>query len=564
MRRQHLAVIFGAIVSMAMVIAACGGGDDSAPSPAATAPLATAAARPTAAPTPTATPQPVPQGSLRIALGTVNFQSFSSKGGIDPVINEVIYDMIVGNKPDGTLNPAGGFATSWTANADSTAWTFKFKNNVVFQNGDKATSQDAKFTQEFQSREGFVSPFASIQRALLGVMETPDDLTMIANLKTRSIFFPISSLSALGTTGFHFLLPKAYITSLGAAAGPFAGAGEFEKRPLGSGPYKIREINPAASYAFEAVPNHWLYGVPKYRNIEFRGIPEQTTRIALLKTGDIEITEVDRAATVELPKAGLKVFTKEGSAGAYLNLHQQWITEQNGVKNPLAIRDVREALSLAIDRKALIDTFLFGQAKQSSARPLNSWDLAYKEFPPQAYDPARARQLLQQAGYPNGFSLEFWIFTFPGLPEGLEIMEAVAVSWERVGIKVQRRPSDFPTYQSVWNNQRLVPPAVGGVMYIPNRLIGSVFGVGCCTKAAASRVSEDPEIERLVAAWTGASTVEEYTKQAQALQQAALQQVIIPMLFDAGATYGAAASLPQNWQLGKAPYTINLPQLWTR
>ncbi|MSQ25467.1 MAG: ABC transporter substrate-binding protein [Dehalococcoidia bacterium] len=549
-----------------LVATACGGGTPastaaptqsptSAPTVAATsAPIAiaTATARPTAVPTPTTAPTPTPgiSGEARIALGTLEY-NFLLTGGNQRVFGEPIYDYAIRAALDGTLDPNASFARSWTANSDSTTWTFKVRDDVVFHDGSKATAKDLKFTLEYYARPDVItSPGAELRRNIKSIT-TPDDSTAVVALNTPDIFFNISYVSSMGFNIVSFILPQQALTTKGLA--------EFNKSPVGSGPFKVDKITVGSHIDYQAVDKHWLSGVPRFKLLRLMQIPDETTRIALLRTGEAQVIEGSRAATAPLRRDGFAILEKEGSRVAQLVVPQQW---QQG--SPLSVREVRQAMRVAVDGQAIVDTFLKGLGKTSLGYPVVDWDQAYVAHPIPAYDPAKAKDLLKQGGYPSGFQLDMVSFPFPAIPEGPEIMEAIATYWEAVGIKVTRLPSDFAPFRDTWYSQKFTKPTVGGFIFVGKTPIASQLARGGLTVASVSRVTQNPELDRLAKQYAAATSAEAYVSSGKTLQKLVVDEAIYPVLFEAGEVYVANAKFSGTWKLGKAPGSLNYTDLVRR
>src|SRR5262249_23348681 len=181
-----------------------------------------------------------------------------------------------------------------------------------------------------------------------------------------------------------------------------------------------------------AVDNHWRIGVPKYKNVTFKLVPEETTRIAFLRRGEVDVADVSRERVSELEREGFPVhFRKEEAI-----LHMWWVLGTDGWPAPVKDKRVREALNLAIGRAEIAQSIFAGRAEPAAIPMGLSWsfkDVGFKVTPEMAYayDPARAKKLLADAGQGGGFSLDVYAFQLPGLPEGKAFAEAVAGYWEK-------------------------------------------------------------------------------------------------------------------------------------
>lgn len=447
MKRTFLRLALFLGMAGSLVLSACGGGSDTPTTPpqATSAPQATATARPTTPQAPTATAIPVSRGQLRLALsGLRGQQMLPSSSGLQLFIDPM-YDKMMGSSTEGSkFDPDRGFTTSYTASADAKMWTFKFRKGVKFSNGDEATSADGKFMYEYSMRTDVVVTAGSALRNSIASMETPDDTTLVVTLKNPAIFFGPSTMAPIGGSDIGMLLPKNYLEKMDLKAA--------QKAPIGSGPFLFKENNIGNNTVFEATANHWYFGVPRYKTLEYRLIPEESTRVALLKTGDIEVAEIGRAQEAPLAQAGLVIARKKGALTMNIRIHDQWIPKWGNEPNPLANVNVRKALDLAIDRKLLNAKFLGGKATPAvdpTTTDPKGYDPTYQPAPVPAQDIKLATQVLKDSGF-AGFKLDVVIHEAQGLPEGKEIMEAIADWWTEIGVKVNRVPLAYATVLQKW------------------------------------------------------------------------------------------------------------------
>ncbi|MSQ26303.1 MAG: ABC transporter substrate-binding protein [Dehalococcoidia bacterium] len=540
MKTIRLQFVLALAVVLALVLAACGGGDDEqAPT---AAPTARATTAPVATVAPTATPIPVPTGQIRFAVSTLLTQDTvpnvtSMRRYLDPM-----YDYIMGTTVEGKPDTTNGFITAFQVSPDGKSWTLKVRDNVLYHNGDKASSADVKYTVNYYIADPRIAGAGEL-KALLASMDTPDATTVIANLNSANLFFHINFLAIGNMTGY--LQPKTY--------GEAKGDVEFRKSPVGSGPFKFKENKIGESISYEAQDRHWYYGVPRFKSVQYMVVPEEASRVALLRTRAAEVVEASRNSAPGLKTDNYKLFTKEGAYVAYVNLHQQW---QEG--NPLGNADVRRAMSLAIDRKTLVDTFLKGLGKPTIDYPVVDWDIAYKEHAVPAFDLTRAKALMAQAGFASGFEIDAYVTPYQALPEGQEIMEAILVAWGQIGIKATRIPTDLPTYLTRWNARTFTKPTVGGVLNIAKRPIATVLAQGTQLKSAVSHIAEDALLQTIIPQYAGALNNDDYIKFGQQVQDRIVDQAIIPALFESGEVY-ATANDPRfyGWILSKRAYSIN-------
>ena len=224
----------------------------------------------------------------------------------------------------------------------------------------------------------------------------------------------------------------------------------YGKAILGTGPLKFIERIEAVHVTYESLPEHWRR-VPDYNELEFRWVAESATRLATLLTGEVHLSDIERAARAEAVNRGMKIIRSTFPATqvrAYFG--GQYYTEPELLHpdDPFHNKKVRQAMNKAINRQAIVDAFLAGSDVQMKAiygfhslldeavwpgliNP--EWDARYDEM--YGYDPERARELLVEAGYPEGFQFTVYLCPLPGLPELVDFGQAMALDWEAIGLK---------------------------------------------------------------------------------------------------------------------------------
>src|SRR5437773_1121501 len=228
---------------------------------------------------------------------------------------------------------------------------------------------------------------------------------------------------------------------------------------VGSAPYRFVEQVTGSHIKLEAVPAHWRAGTPKYRVLTFKIVPEESTRLAMLRRGEVDIMEVSRERVKELQRSGMPIVTKRQDA----HVDFWWILPWTNA--PIRDKRVREALNIAIDRAELIDSVFAGMAEPGAvpyAMASAMRDVKFRITPEHVYqhDPARAKRLLSEAGYANGFSMELYAYQLPGLPEGRTMAEALAGYWHKIGVQTTLVPVDYVAFRQKWFD-RSAPGALG-------------------------------------------------------------------------------------------------------
>lgn len=360
---------------------------------------------------------PVP----RLALGQANDYT------------QLLYDSLIGVAPDGALDPSRGIAEEWEM-TDELTWTFHIRQGVKFHNGDDLTAKDVAFsiwqTAEPDSRSGY----ADYIREVVKSIDTPDDHTVVVHLNKPSIY-----LDRYFTGSLAMIIPKDYYEKVGYD--------EFAKHPIGSGPYQWHSQSAGSFLKLEAVENHWQIGVPRFQFMTFQIVPDEATRVAMLQTGEGDITEVSRFRVAELEGMGYRVMIKPGDTLLNVRGEVQWTAP--------AFQDIRfrQALDLAIDKQAILDGIFSGMGKVAVSYPGSIVDTcaAVPTLEPRPYDPEKARQLIEEAG------LVGYTFTVPsmnraGIPELTQVVEALAGYWQAIGLNPIIRNTTYEAYRSQKRN----------------------------------------------------------------------------------------------------------------
>ena len=365
------------------------------------------------------------QGELRVAIPwtpenldpTMNLSSLRSQVGVS------LFDSLVGRDADGKI--VGELAESWRALDDRT-WQLKLRRGVSFHNGEPFNAEAVRFTFQRVLNPEQKSP----NRATVSEVErvdVVDDLTV--NLVLRSPYAPF-----LARLIDFPMVPPRYTAERGNQG--------LALRPVGTGPFRFVELMKDDHMIVEAFDKHWR-GQPRVKRIVFKPIPEPFTRTAALRNGEVDlITTVPPNIAVELERvAGVRVQRVPSTWQIYLGL--------NAFKKPLSDVRVRQALNSATDVDAIIKNVMDGNGRRLEG-PFTpnvfGFDPSVKGYAP---DPARARRLLAEAGYPDGADVT--LDAPAGRYQGdKEIAEALAASGRRpASARRCRSRSGAPTSRSI-------------------------------------------------------------------------------------------------------------------
>ncbi len=436
-KSAHL-VLVAALGSLAL-LAACA---QPAPTsvPATTAPVVNRAA-------PAATTAPVakgPTGTLTIALSMVSDETFLPWNGqtmrnayLDP-----IYEFLIYLDPK-TLTPKPGLALKWDMSPDGKTWTFYLRQGVQFQEGwGELTSEDVKYTVERMLDPKSTMSGAAQLRSEIASIDAPDKYKVVFNLKAPDVDFATGIMS---DTNQIVIASKKYVESVGDA--------KANAHPIGTGPYTLAEEHQQGGpIKLKAVPgseNHWRVS-PAFQYITFLIVPEEATRVAMLKSGAVDLAPISYDSVDSIKAvAGLHIASIPFSWAPVIRFGG--LIEGDPVRykpdNPWAKVEVRQALNYAVDKEAIVKNIFHGEGTIVGAdTPYPEW----LDIPGYPYDVAKAKQLLASAGYPNGFPITVKSYTVQPGAELPTIAEAVAMYWKAIGVDVTIDPTDYGAVSADW------------------------------------------------------------------------------------------------------------------
>ncbi|MDX2141029.1 MAG: ABC transporter substrate-binding protein [Chloroflexota bacterium] len=371
--------------------------------------------------------QDAPTGELVISLSNDPTSLFPPRGADITAGNaaDPLYDTLVDYDENNNLVPE--LAESWEISEDGTVYTFTLRQGVTFHNGEPFTAEAVVATWETGSDSS--NDYASTYTVATSV-EVIDDFTVQITTDGPMPLF-LNDLAGWG------IVPPAYIREVGIDA--------FEQNPVGSGPFRFVERIAGDRIVYEANPEYWRDDAPRVAGITFRIIPDLTTRLAAIQTGEIQIANrltVDDAATLE----GVPNVT----VISYPNDRVYYVAFKNignGVDTPIIDQRVRQALNYAVNRDGMVNALFGGAANTISGFVVGS-NLGYNaDIQPYPYDPEMARTLLTEAGYPEGFAISM------GCPADAytninEVCLAIQRDLAAVGIDLT---IEFKTSNSFWS-----------------------------------------------------------------------------------------------------------------
>ncbi len=331
-----------------------------------------------------------PSGTLTVALPAEPATLDPHKGNTryNYLFNSNLFEGLMVRNDKADLVP--GIAESYTVSADGLTYTFTLRKGVKFHDGTTLTPEDVKFSLERAINPATKNPLLSFIRTIDKV-EILDADRVALTLKEKDAIF-LKKLTFAG-----WIVPRAYLQQVGEDG--------FAKRPIGTGPFRFvsRSINERIE--MQANEQHWGW-VPKVRTLVLRTVPEDAVRLGMLQTGEADIVAEMPPPLLDRISAIRGVRTLSHPSG---EIYWLVLNIKDGAKDsPLLKREVRIALNHAIDRQAIIKNVLRDQAQQIPGVLAPSVSVVDPNFKPYAYDPALARKLLADAGYPNGFKIDMY------------------------------------------------------------------------------------------------------------------------------------------------------------
>ncbi|WP_213423795.1 ABC transporter substrate-binding protein [Bhargavaea massiliensis] len=336
---------------------------------------------------------------------------------------------------DTTLQP--GLAKEWEASEDGLTYTLQLEEGVKFHDGtdfnaeavvknfERWANGDADTFPYYQSMFG---GFKGDESHVIESVTAEGDHTVIFTLKRPQAPF----LKNLAMTMFGIGSPDAF------EADPEA----FGENPVGTGPFKFVEWKRNDSITIEKNEDYWKEGLPKLDRVVFRSIPDNGARLNALITGDIDLADginPSDQATIS-GDDNLQLFERPSLNIGYLGM--------TVTREPFGDKLVRQAFNHAIDKQAIIDAFFEGAAEPAK-NPLPPSIPAYNDsIEGYEYDPEKAKELLAEAGYPDGFEMELWAMPVPRpyMPDGAKVAEVIQKNLADIGVTAEIVSYEWATY----------------------------------------------------------------------------------------------------------------------
>ncbi len=389
--------------------------------------------------TPFATPPTLsapPEGQLtwavQVGLAPAWFDPAEATGILIPfMVYYALHDALVKPMPGNAMAPS--LAESWSVSTDGLTYEFVLRQGVRFHNGDLLTADDVKF-----SFERYRGVSAKSLKERVRQIQIVDSHRVRFQLKEPWPDF--LTFYATPATGAAWIVPRRYVEKVGDEG--------FKKAPVGAGPYRFVSFSPGVELVLDAHEQYWRKS-PSVKRLVLRAVPDELTRVAMLKRGEVDIAYALRGPVAEAvqhtPGLTLKPVQFYG---------EQWLlfTDQWDPKSLWADRRLRLAVNHAIDRQAMNQSFTLGFSRMTGSIIPRDYEFSWPA-PPHAYDPRKAKQLLTEAGYPQGFDGgDLWTDT--GFAD---YTAAVANNLAAVGIRTRVRALERAAYFTQLREKKLRP-----------------------------------------------------------------------------------------------------------
>ena len=366
---------------------------------------------------------------VHVSLAPIWFDPADASGMITPfMVFYALHDAMVKPMPGQPIAPS--LAESWSVSKDGLLYEFVLRKGARFHNGDPVTAEDVKFS--FERYRGSAN---KTLKERVAAVETPDPGRVRFRMKQPWPDFLTFYASA---SGAGWIVPKKYVEKVGDEG--------FKKVPIGAGPYKFVSFTPGVELVLEAYDQYWRK-TPNVKRLVFRVITEESTRLAALKRSEVDIVYSVRGELAEemqrTPGLTLKPAVIQGTFWLYFP--DQW-----DPKSPWHDRRVRQAASLAMDRTTINQALTLGHSKLTGNIIPSTFDFFWQP-PAPVYNVARAKQLLAEAGYPNGF--DAGEYSCDGSYANLG--EAVANNLQAVGIRARLRPLERAAFFAAYGEKKL-------------------------------------------------------------------------------------------------------------
>jgi peptide/nickel transport system substrate-binding protein len=387
--------------------------------------------------------EPANNGPKQLIIGrgadTKSLDPIRETDGETFKVTENIYETLVSYE-DTSTKVIPGLAESWEISPDGLTYTFKLRQGVKFHDGTDFNAEAVKFNfdrwmdknNKYHDKEGYpyyndmFGGYKGDKDHVIKEVKVVDPYTVQFVLNRTQAPF----LANLGMSPFAIASPKAIE------------GGKLGEQPVGTGPFKFVEWKRNDTITLEKNPDYWNKGLPKLDKVVFKVIPENTARLTALTSGEIDLMDGLNPDDAESVKANqdLQLILRPSMNVGYLAFN----TEKKPFDNP----KVRQAIGHAINKSELVKAFYSGLGEPATnPMPPSLWGYN-DQIKDRDYNLDKAKQLLAEAGYPNGFKVQFWAMPVPRpyIPDGKKMAEAIQQDLKKIGIETEIVTMEWATY----------------------------------------------------------------------------------------------------------------------
>jgi dipeptide transport system substrate-binding protein len=422
---------------------------------------------------------------LRIAIAPLgwdtNFTWLQSRSGM--LDKRPALEYLIGiDRQSGAYIPE--LAEKWEMSPDGKRWTITLRKGIKFhENWGEFTAKDVRHAIFLISQPESVQTDSGLWRSMMGI-EKDDSIEAGAKKVEQNVEIVDDHQVIINT---KFATPELIDTLSANADLPMeskarwdAGGKElYGKKVVGTGPFEFVERQVGSHVLYKRVENHWRQ-TAEYKELEFRWVPEDVTRLATLLGEEVHLSDVPRALQADATAKGMKIVTSRLPSimhawyfgGSYFATPDKLKPDIPWLK-----KEVRQAMNMAVNRQEIIAKLLggkadllkvFGYDQRVEPKSWNpEWDQQFDNL--YGYNPAKAKELLAKAGYASGFEFTVYLFTLPGLPEIIDIGQALALDFEAVGLRPKLVEVDFPRVREQYRTKQ-IHGALWGLRRSPNAL----------------------------------------------------------------------------------------------
>jgi peptide/nickel transport system substrate-binding protein len=406
-------------------------------------------------------------------------------------------------------------AEKWDMASDGKNWTVWLRKGVKFhENWGEFTAKDVRHAVFLISQPESVQTDAGFWRPLMGIGKA-DSVEEVARKVEQGVeiiddYKVVFHLTQAAPEFVENISANTDLVMESKARWDAGGKELYGQKVVGTGPFEFVERKVSSHVLYKRVDNHWRQ-IPEYKELEFRWVPEGVTRLATLIAEEVHISDVDRALQKDAVAKGMQIVTSKLPA-----IQHQWnfggmyfaTPDKLDPKVPFMKKEVRQAMSMAINRNAIANSLLGGRVQPLRIMGYHpelstalwpgiwnpAWDQRFEEL--YGYNPTKAKALLEQAGYPHGFEFTVYLYTLPGLPEQVDIGQALALDWQAIGLKPKLVEIDFPRVRELFRTK-----TIHGAVFPTRHGLNSLETIRILNKAKDSVVYsyEHPYIEQRIA-----------------------------------------------------------------